>query len=255
MQIYLARNNQQAGPYTVEQLNQMLTNQQVLLTDLVWHQGMSEWKTLGELTGGQLVYQPQGYTIPSPLPTQQPKPSAQQIASPVRGELATIPSRILAKIIDLLLWLPVPVLLTAFFSDSESAKFAALNQEFMQVTLGNNPDPNLVQSLQSELFTIIPQEAWIATAVYILAMLVFQAILLTKTGQSIGKRLTKIKVVDAETEQNVSMLRAFTLRSFVFIILNFLFMPFITFIDAVFALGEKRQTLHDKVAKTKVIRQ
>ncbi len=34
MQIYLARNNQQAGPYTLEQLNQMLASQQVLLTDL-----------------------------------------------------------------------------------------------------------------------------------------------------------------------------------------------------------------------------
>ncbi len=33
MQIYLARNNQQAGPYTLEQFNQMLASQQVLLTD------------------------------------------------------------------------------------------------------------------------------------------------------------------------------------------------------------------------------
>ncbi|MGS5758424.1 DUF4339 domain-containing protein, partial [Acinetobacter baumannii] len=38
MQIYLARNNQQAGPYTLEQLNQMLASQQVLLTDLAWHE-------------------------------------------------------------------------------------------------------------------------------------------------------------------------------------------------------------------------
>ena len=44
MQIYLARNNQQAGPYTVEQINQMLQSQQVLLTDLAWYQGMPEWK-------------------------------------------------------------------------------------------------------------------------------------------------------------------------------------------------------------------
>jgi len=55
MQIYLARNNQQAGPYTFEQLNQMLASQQVLLTDLAWHEGMTEWKALGELTQGKLV--------------------------------------------------------------------------------------------------------------------------------------------------------------------------------------------------------
>jgi len=56
MQIYLARDNQQAGPYTLEQLNQMLASQQVMLTDLAWHQGMPEWKALGELTKGKLVY-------------------------------------------------------------------------------------------------------------------------------------------------------------------------------------------------------
>ena len=58
MQIYLARNNQQAGPYSLEQLNQMLASQQVLLPDLAWHQGLTEWKTLGELTQGHMTYQP-----------------------------------------------------------------------------------------------------------------------------------------------------------------------------------------------------
>ena len=61
MQIYLARNNQQAGPYTLEQVNQMLASQQVLLTDLAWHEGMTEWKALGELTQGKLSYEPAGY--------------------------------------------------------------------------------------------------------------------------------------------------------------------------------------------------
>ena len=62
MQIYLARNNQQAGPYSLEQVNQMLASQQVLLTDLAWHEGMTEWITLGELTQGILVYEPVGYS-------------------------------------------------------------------------------------------------------------------------------------------------------------------------------------------------
>jgi uncharacterized RDD family membrane protein YckC len=34
-----------------------------------------------------------------------------------------------------------------------------------------------------------------------------------------------------------------------------LFMPFITIADHVFGLTAKRQTLHDKLAKTKVIKQ
>ena len=109
--------------------------------------------------------------------------------------------------------------------------------------------------LQQELFTLIPIEAWQTMFVYIIIMLGIQAFMLAKSGQSIGKKLTKIKIVDAENGEKVSLMRVFTLRSFIFIILNMLFMPLITIIDHVFALSEKRQTLHDKLAKTKVIKQ
>jgi uncharacterized RDD family membrane protein YckC len=91
--------------------------------------------------------------------------------------------------------------------------------------------------------------------IYLLIMLGIQAFFLAKSGQSIGKKITKIKIVDVETNEKVSLLRVFTLRSVVFIVLNMLFMPFITIIDHVFGLTSKRQTLHDKLAKTKVIKQ
>ncbi|EEH68972.1 hypothetical protein HMPREF0023_1513, partial [Acinetobacter sp. ATCC 27244] len=53
----------------------------------------------------------------------------------------------------------------------------------------------------------------------------------------------------------VSLIRAFWLRSVVFIILNLLLVPIITIIDYAFAISSNRQTLHDKFAKTKVIKQ
>ena len=52
MQIYLGRGGKQAGPYTQDELNQMLRDEQVELTDLFWSQGMSEWRALSEVTGG-----------------------------------------------------------------------------------------------------------------------------------------------------------------------------------------------------------
>jgi len=83
-----------------------------------------------------------------------------------------------------------------------------------------------------------------------------QAFFIAKSGQSIGKKIAKIKIVDAETLTQVSSIRAFWLRSILFIFLNLLFMPFITIVDyAFFALNKNRQTLHDKLAKTKVIKQ
>ena len=43
MQIFLARNNVQAGPYNLEQLNIMLASGEVLLDDLIWHEGLDQW--------------------------------------------------------------------------------------------------------------------------------------------------------------------------------------------------------------------
>ena len=254
MQIYLARNNQQAGPYTLEQLNQMLTSQQVLLTDLVWHEGMTEWKALGELTQGKLVYQPIGYNPAPPEPTPFQNQDVHQVKiekkAALNNELASIPTRVLAKVIDLLLWLPAAAI-PSFFLKAEQFNELSEIQQKMQAT----DSPNQAVQLQQQLFTLIPMEAWQAMFVYILIMLGIQAFMLAKSGQSIGKKLTKIKIVDAETGEKVSLMRAFTLRSFIFIILNMLFMPIITIIDHIFALSEKRQTLHDKLAKTKVVKQ
>lgn len=261
MQIYLARNNQQAGPYTVEQINQMLASQQVLLTDLAWHQGMPEWKALGELTQGKSVFEPAGYVATAPIPPNQgSNPTAKsQINKPnttsTNSQLASIPSRILAKIIDLLLWLPATFLLTSFFTDTQKVEFGKLNEQFMNVLMSSNADPALAQQLQSQIFDLFPQQALIASSLYLLVMLAIQAFLIAKSGQSIGKKITKIKIVDAETSVNVNLLRAFTIRSVFFIFLNIVSMPLSTIIDSVFGLGKKRQTLHDKLAKTKVIKQ
>ncbi|MDO4223332.1 MAG: DUF4339 domain-containing protein, partial [Acinetobacter sp.] len=133
MQIYLARNNQQAGPYTLEQLNQMLASQQVLLTDLIWHQGMKEWKTVGEVTQGQFSYQPT--TINT---TQQTTSSNDTLATtnttsnstiishhqpyqePVQkqnssAELAGRGKRMIAKFVDLLLLSLPQIIVTALY--------------------------------------------------------------------------------------------------------------------------------------------
>ena len=77
--------------------------------------------------------------------------------------------------------------------------------------------------------------------------------MLAKSGQSIGKYIAKIQIVDAENDEAVGLTRVFLLRSMAFIILNLLFMPFITILDFAFIFSEKKQTLHDRIAKTKVI--
>ena len=255
MQIYLARNNQQAGPYSVEQLNQMLASQQVLLTDLAWHQGMTEWKALGELTQGKLVYEPTGYVAPSSPTTNAPYSNSTiqnvrvQNKAP-QQELASFNSRVLAKIFDLFLWLPAAIIPSFFLKPEQIPQLNTLQQKMQSASSSDQ----MVQ-YQNELMTLIPVEAWQAMFFYVIAMLIVQAIFLAKSGQSLGKKITNIKIVDAETGGQVKLTRIFLIRSVIFIFLNMIFMPFVTIIDHAFAFNGKRQTLHDKLAKTKVVKQ
>lgn len=260
MQIYLARNNQQAGPYSLEQLNQMLSSQQVLLTDLVWHEGMSEWKTLGELTQGKLVYEPTGYSPFSAQVKNETDQSDFKIKVEQKPtELASFHSRLLAKILDLILWLPASYLLTAFFSPEQQKRLLDINTEFYQLFSGNTSNIQLVQQLQNEMLNLIPTQAWILSGIYIVLMLAIQAFLIANFGQSIGKKIVGIKIVDADTNEKVGLVRSFWLRSIIFVIPNiiptFKFGILISIFDALFAFNKNRQTLHDKLAKTKVVKQ
>ncbi|MBF7687014.1 RDD family protein [Acinetobacter rathckeae] len=236
MQIYLARNGQQAGPYSLEQINQMLQDQQILLTDLAWHQGMTEWKALGELTRGQLQYYPEGYTHNTP----QPNEAHPQKVTPV--ELASIQSRILAKMIDMLLWFIALIIFSLSLNTEHVKQLEAFKNSVNQPTL-------------SEFIHLMPNQAWFAMLAYILVMLIIQAFLLNKRGQSIGKIVTKIKIVDQINESKVPLTRIFLIRSVFFIIFNMVSSPLMSIIDYAFGFGKNRQTLHDRLSKTKVIKE
>lgn len=66
MKIYLARNQVQAGPYTLEELNTMLASGEVWIDDLIWHSPMTAWQRLGDLTQNQSYYQPNNTLPPKP---------------------------------------------------------------------------------------------------------------------------------------------------------------------------------------------
>lgn len=82
---YLARNGQQLGPFTPEQLRQ----QGIRRHDMVWRSGMSDWMQAGSVSelaslfptyGNQGGYQQN----PNPNPSPRPNPYAQQQPQPRR---------------------------------------------------------------------------------------------------------------------------------------------------------------------------
>ncbi|TSA37850.1 MAG: DUF4339 domain-containing protein, partial [Verrucomicrobiaceae bacterium] len=46
MQIYLYQNEQQVGPFTVDEIWNRIASGSIVSSDLGWHEGLSEWQTL-----------------------------------------------------------------------------------------------------------------------------------------------------------------------------------------------------------------
>src|SRR5215831_17854411 len=61
MQIYISREQQQLGPYTVAEARSRIITGQLLGSDLAWHEGLPEWVTLSEILSKQ------GLPLNSPL--------------------------------------------------------------------------------------------------------------------------------------------------------------------------------------------
>jgi len=51
MEIFINREGEQHGPYTLDGAREYLLAGQLQAEDLAWHEGLSEWTTLGELLG------------------------------------------------------------------------------------------------------------------------------------------------------------------------------------------------------------
>lgn len=49
MELFLLQNGEQVGPYTEDQIAEMLSEGTLPRVDLIWHEGLSEWKTIDEV--------------------------------------------------------------------------------------------------------------------------------------------------------------------------------------------------------------
>ena len=52
--VHISRKGEQHGPYSYATVNEYLTDGRLLPTDSAWHDGMGEWKPLGELMGSDV---------------------------------------------------------------------------------------------------------------------------------------------------------------------------------------------------------
>ena len=66
MQIYVVREGDQRGPYSLEQVQQHLADGRLLITDSAWHKGLDNWIPLSEVPGVVVAPQPLPRVIRKP---------------------------------------------------------------------------------------------------------------------------------------------------------------------------------------------
>lgn len=315
MQIFLARNNVQAGPYTLDQLNIMLASGEVVLDDLMWHEGLDQWQPVGNLTNNQTYYRPapivsadhndsiinnvtifpedsasstskddkavsldrlygkperpaenakntkldmttnRQYTPNKNVSLN--KSAAVKAASPkdkVVGDvvLAPIMSRVLATAINGLLYvlaiLPLVMALTKM--DVDYTKFQ------------NIQDMDAAYQYSMTLMESIPSSTLMMSQVMVFGLFALQLVFITLRGQSLGKLITGIRVVDQTTHRLPSFTKLIGMRTLLlFIIYNLLFsftsfLGFVVIIVHYYMASKSPENIgwHDKLAKTLVVK-
>lgn len=287
MQIYLARNNVQAGPYSLAQVNAMLANGQVDFSDLMWHAGLPNWQTVGELTHNNRYYNPpiiQTAAAPNSVnldksasntannpqvqpisqPTSQPSQPTQHhqpkwvqertskgkdIAHAQKQlELASVGSRIIAKLLDFGLFIIASLpLYLAFYNSPNFDKF---------MKMAESGKTMLSSSEVNQLLAGIPQSTMILTDILVLGLLVAQMLLLTRRGQTIGKMAMGIRILDMKSNALPRFTNLILLRTILPSIIYSLSVVGLLFLIAdlvVMLSNDRRQSIHDKMAGTYVV--
>ena len=308
MKIYLARNNVQAGPYTLDELNRMLILGEVALTDLMWHAGMNEWLPVGQMTGGVYTYQPSVQTPPSPTPpTAKPKqrgfgdnvdmvkdeckpkrisvaelygrkpiqdPNASQNDEPNRIEsnahltkerMASLP-----KDDGMIEYASILARFSAFAINVGLYILALLPliMAFMQVVDVNEiarhaQDYQALQVYSQSLANKVSNTTIMISNLMLLALLGIQSLLIIMRGQSFGKLVMGIRVVDIKTGKLPSFGTLVFMRTLFLIVLYVIGASVMSGLPAMIMLGvnyimakgnDKKQGWHDKMTKTLTVK-
>ncbi|NYR09654.1 RDD family protein [Psychrobacter sp. BI730] len=309
MQIFLARNNVQAGPYELEQLNIMLASGEVLLDDLMWHEGLAQWQRVGDLTNNQTVYRPTSANTPEvndsiinnvtvfPEDTNKAKDDKSVSLDRLYGKperpknvkadmttnrhqtphnnvslnkstlkkavadndkvvgnvvLAPIMSRVLATALNGLLYILaiLPLVMALTKMDVDYTKFQ------------NIQDMDAAYQYSMTLMESLPSSTLMMSQVMVFGLFALQLVFITMRGQSLGKLITGIRVVDQTTHRLPSFIKLIGTRTLLlFIIYNLLF-SFTSFLGFViiaihyYMASKSPENIgwHDKLAKTLVVK-
>lgn len=218
MKFHVARDGQQLGVFLEYELRAKLQSGELLASDLYWTDGMSAWQSLG--SAGHLTAAVNPYAPPSV-----------DVARPVSAgpnELASLGERLAAVLLDTLVAMAcaIPLFIGLPMLDSSS---------------GNSTAGVVLVA---------------AGGLGLLALIIFNLVLLCTKGQTIGKKWLNIRIADYETNGNPGFVKVCLLRGFVNGIIGAV--PILghvySLVDICFIFRDDRRCIHDLIAGTHVVR-
>jgi uncharacterized RDD family membrane protein YckC len=229
MNYYVAKNGVQLGQLPEEEIIRRTQSGELSPTDLFWTEGMKDWLPLGSNFQRPLA-------APTPLAAPNPyaPPSSEGLKTPAEVdhlELADRGTRLGAALIEGLI-----------FTIAASPLILAIAMS----------DQNLKAGGSAEMRNIALMSLG---ALLVLAVGIYQLVILSTRGQSIGKRILGIRIVSCEDGRNPGGVKTILLRGFLpGLITN---IPLIGFIfslaDTCFIFREDRRCIHDHMAGTQVV--
>ncbi len=235
MDCHIARNGQQLGIFAESEVQSGLASGQFLAGDLYWTEGMAEWQPLSSRFAVSLA--PAAFSsaaAASPSFNPYAAPQANIVSSSLMPQLnlASRGVRLGAKILDVIIMMVVIFvpMIPAFIAIAQAEKGGKLENDFPVSAL-----------------------YWFgAAAVAALGLLVWNAIWLSKYGQTIAKRMLGIRIVCFPSGEPAGAAKAFWLRAVVNYIINSI-VPLYGLIDACFIFREDKRCIHDLISETTVV--
>lgn len=242
MRYFIGKDGKQLGPFDAQQVRDQLKAGLIGYDDLVWHEGLAAWASVRTefppLPDVPPIPSPGGaLASPSPYPPHNPfvteagvKGAAEQLVLAGRGR------RLRAVIIDSFI----------------VAVACAPGLVWLVASMGNLQQGS-DYSTSAEVLTLIAAPL-LLVLFPVLALLVYQTWLLSKRGQTIGKRLLGIRIVRMNGV-NPGFVHAVLLRSFVMQLLGAIPVagPVISIVDPLLIFRADRRCLHDLLADTQVV--
>ncbi len=234
MQYHIARNGQQAGIFSEEDVRSKLLRNELSPEDLCWTDGMPDWQPLSVKFART---EPAADTETGEVnPYAPPQTSIFDRAKPVTLELASLGDRFLAQ-----------------FVDGLCAVVAAI-----PLAIGVSTAGGLGALERGEVEALTPFSLGCIglSVVLFIGLMIYNLVLLATRGQTIGKKLQAIRIVTYPGGHNPGGVKAVVLRVIVNVILGAVghIGTVYSIVDICFIFRQDRRCIHDFIAGTQVVK-